>query len=324
MLTACLIVHNEARVLARCLTSLAPWIDACCIVDSGSTDETVDIARQFGAQARVMPSLADARGRMIDFAAARNAALAMAGNGWILSVDADEVLAIGDRAEWRRLMARRDLQAIELVILSGGTRWYLPRVFRKQPWSTWHGRVHEWIVLREPTCRTNCATLSNHPDKAGKESAVERDLRLCAQALRDDPDDLRAVLYHARALRLAKRHAEAIPLYLRYWRQAEFQAGRYTAVLGAATCALLMRDLEASRRYALAAYRIDPDLAEACCVLGDVALGMGRADLAVGWFEKALRKPLPGTAQTLFVDESCYGPYPRDRLRWIRERLQAR
>lgn len=323
MLTACLIVHNEESVLARCLTSLMPWVDACCVVDSGSTDGTIDLARQFGARVQMMPTLADGRGRMIDFAAARNAALAMVRDGWVLSIDADEVLSIRDRAEWRRLIRRRDLQAIELVILSGGTRWYLPRVFRKQPWSTWHGIVHEWIELREPTCRTDSATLTNQPDKTDKESAVERDLRLCALALRDDPDDLRAVFYHARALRLAKRHAEAIPLYLRYWRQAEFQGGRYAAMLGAATCALLMHDLEASRRYAMAAYRLDPALADACCVLGDVALGMGRADLAIGWFEKALNKRLPGIAQALFVDESCYGPYPRERLRWIRERLQA-
>jgi tetratricopeptide (TPR) repeat protein len=321
MLTACLIVRDEARVLARCLTSLMPWIDACCIVDSGSTDATVDIARRFGARVDVMPALADARGRLTDFAAARNAALALAGGGWVLSVDADETLTVDEPAEWRRLLARRDLQALEIRIRSGGARWYLPRVFRKQPWSTWHGRVHEWIVLREPMRRTDCATLTNQPDKTGKESAIERDLRLCAHALRDDPGDLRAVLYQARALRLAQRHADAIPLYLRYWKQAEFQGGRYTAALGAATCALLMRDFDAARRYAMAAYRIDPRLADACCVLGDVALGLGRADLALRWFDKALRRPVPGLEQALFVDESCYGAYPRERIDWIRARL---
>ena len=198
--TACLIVRNEATVLERCLRSISTFADEFCLVDSGSDDATVDIARRFSARIKVDRSLADRFGRLRDFAAACNAALAMARGRWVLSIDADEVLDISQPETVRALLANERLHAIELRILSGGTHWYLPRLVRRMPWTVWHGRVHEWMEIRGPTRRTDAATIENLPDKTGKESAAARDLRLCRRQLREEPDDLRAVLYMARAL----------------------------------------------------------------------------------------------------------------------------
>lgn len=322
MITACLIVHNEARVIKRCLQSIGAYVDECCVVDSGSGDGTAEIARRHGARVQVDRTLADARGRLRDFAQARNRALAMAQDGWILSIDADEVLSVQDHAALRRLLAGR-AHALEIPIDSNGMRWYLPRLFRKRPWTIWHERVHEWVEIRGPVRRTECVAIHNQPDKAGKESAAKRDLRLCAAQLRENPANLRAVLYLARALRHAGRYEEAIPLYRRYWRESDFAAGRYTAMLGAAICALLLHDFASARRFGLIAYRLDPRLAEACCVIGDACLGIGRLDLARAWFRRALEKPLPGREYPYFVDPSSYGTVPRQRLGWIDARMRG-
>jgi glycosyltransferase involved in cell wall biosynthesis len=324
MLTACMIVHNEARVLARCLDSIAPFVDECCVVDSGSEDGTVEIAERFGAQVVVDRTLADEQGRMRDFSVARNRALSMAREGaWVLSIDADEVLIVRRRSALQRLLRTGSIHAIELPIESSGMRWYLPRLFRKMPWSAWQERVHEWIDIRGPVRRTASVAIRNRPDKRGKESAAERDLRLCAEQLREAPDNLRAVLYLARALRHAERYEEAIPLYQRYWRESDFGPGRHTAMLGAAMCALLLRDYASARRYGLSAYRLDPRLAEACCIVGDACLGAQRPDLAEGWFRRALEKPLPGSDYPYFVDRDSYGRFPRQRLRWIAARARG-
>lgn len=319
-LAACLIVHNEEPVLRRCLDSIAVWVDECCVVDTGSKDGTIDIARAFGARVQVEPSLADSAGRLLDFATARNRVLTMARCKWVLSIDADEVLSVHRPEAFRRLLRESRCDAIEVKIISVATNWYLPRLFRRMPWTQWHGRVHEWVEIQGTIRRYSSICIENRPDKTGKESAAQRDLRLCGQQLENDPSNLRAVFYMARALRLSGDYDGAIAYYERYWRDSDFAAGRYTAAMGGAICQLLLHDFESARASAMRAYRLDPRLAEACCVLGDATLALGRVDLSRQWFQRALSKrPPPASSFAHFVDLSCYREYPASRLRWIEQ-----
>lgn len=82
-LSACVIVKNEAKNLHRWLSSMQQVADEMIVVDTGSTDETVAIARAAGARVYDFPW----RG---DFAAAKNFALGQAHGHWILFLDADE------------------------------------------------------------------------------------------------------------------------------------------------------------------------------------------------------------------------------------------
>ena len=98
-LSLCMIVKNEERYLARCLQSLKPMVDEMIVVDTGSSDQTRDIAEVFGA--RVFDFEWND-----DFAAARNHSLEKAVGDWILVMDADEVIAPRDHANIRRLIAQ--------------------------------------------------------------------------------------------------------------------------------------------------------------------------------------------------------------------------
>lgn len=83
-LSAVVITRNEAPRIARCLQALA-FADETVVLDSGSTDETVEIARAAGARVEVS----------IDwpgFGAQKNRALALARGDWIVLIDADEVV----------------------------------------------------------------------------------------------------------------------------------------------------------------------------------------------------------------------------------------
>lgn len=320
-ITACLIVHNEASVIERCLRSISSFVDEICIVDSGSDDGTVEIARRFGAHVKIDRLLADRAGRLRDFSAARNAVLKMATGRWVLSIDADEVFHVAQPPELRELLGKVGLSAIEMRIQSGGVSWFLPRLFLRKPWTRWHERVHEWVEIRGKTIPTDCAMIENLPCKIGKESAAHRDLRLCNWQLRENPDNLRAVFYLARALRHLGRYRDALPYYSRYWRESDFTAGRYSVAISAAICRLIVHDFEGSRRWAMRAYRLDSQLAEACCILGDANVGLGRLDLAVGWFKRAKSKTLPTGKNHLYVDRSSYHEYPLARLQWISELL---
>ncbi|MEZ5729599.1 MAG: glycosyltransferase family 2 protein [Burkholderiaceae bacterium] len=86
-LSAVVITKNEARRLPRCLDSVA-FADEIVVLDSGSTDDTIEIARQRGA--RVVSS-----DSWPGFGPQKNRALELAGGDWVLSIDADE--AVDDR-----------------------------------------------------------------------------------------------------------------------------------------------------------------------------------------------------------------------------------
>lgn len=86
-----MIARNEARCIVRCLRSVKPWVDEMIVLDTGSTDDTVALARAEGAQVHAFTW-------QDDFALARNAALALSQADWNLVLDADEVLTSGGQA----------------------------------------------------------------------------------------------------------------------------------------------------------------------------------------------------------------------------------
>ena len=96
-LSVCMIVKNEEKNIVRTLLNLRPVADELIVVDTGSSDRTKDIARALGARVFDFPWTGD-------FSAARNFSLSMAKGGWILVMDADEVISPSDRKELRELI----------------------------------------------------------------------------------------------------------------------------------------------------------------------------------------------------------------------------
>ncbi len=92
-----MIVRNEEGNLPNCLASVAGVFDEIVVVDTGSTDRTREIAREFGA--RVFDFV-----WVNDFAAARNAALARATGDYAFWLDADDVVDPPEREKLRKLL----------------------------------------------------------------------------------------------------------------------------------------------------------------------------------------------------------------------------
>jgi glycosyltransferase involved in cell wall biosynthesis len=96
-ISAFIITRNEEALLAATIGALQPWVDDILVVDSGSTDRTVEIARGMGA--RVMHRIWTGYGPQKRFAEQN------CKNDWVLNVDADEVITPALAQEINRLFA---------------------------------------------------------------------------------------------------------------------------------------------------------------------------------------------------------------------------
>lgn len=145
LLSLCMIVKNEQAALPRCLDSVRGLADEVIVVDTGSTDATPEIAARYGAKVVSFDF------RTVDFAAARNHALAQASGQWILVLDADERLTPDGVPLIRELIARVDRAGYYLERLntqhgtSGATTDHVVRLFPNHPAFRFRGRVHETI-----------------------------------------------------------------------------------------------------------------------------------------------------------------------------------
>jgi len=146
-ISATLITCNEERRIARAIESLR-CCDEIVVVDSGSTDRTVEIAQQLNARVIESPWPGDAK--------QKNLAAAQAANDWILSLDADEALSEALEAEIWQLRKKgpefdaytmpRMAQYVGRWILHSG--WYPDRKIRlyDRRKANWVGEfVHESV-----------------------------------------------------------------------------------------------------------------------------------------------------------------------------------
>jgi glycosyltransferase involved in cell wall biosynthesis len=160
----CMIVKNEQERLANCLKSSVDFVDEFIIVDTGSSDRTVSIAKKFGASlsnSKISNFKLSKFEWCDDFAAARNYALNQAQGEWILVLDADEVLERSIIPTLQTVINNSEYLAINLnraEIDSGRSpHSFILRLFRRHPDIYFSGFYHE-SVDRSLELLTNIST----------------------------------------------------------------------------------------------------------------------------------------------------------------------
>jgi glycosyltransferase involved in cell wall biosynthesis len=146
-LSLCMIVKDEEEMLPRCLAAAAPAVDEIVIVDTGSSDRTIEIAREYGATVIE-------RAWTGSFSEARNASFDAATGDWLMFLDADEVLVEEDVERLRALRGKTWRECFYLTEISytgelgdgtAATHTAL-RVFRARPEYRFSGALHEQIA----------------------------------------------------------------------------------------------------------------------------------------------------------------------------------
>lgn len=143
-ISLCMIARNEDQHIGRCLASVCRYVDEMVVVDTGSADETPQIAQQWGA--RVYRTTWEN-----DFSKARNLSLDKSGGDWVLFLDCDEELMPGSGEMLRQVVQREEMEAYFALVVNqtgGGGSLEIPsiRLFRNRNCFRFEGKIHEQIV----------------------------------------------------------------------------------------------------------------------------------------------------------------------------------
>lgn len=208
-----MIVKNESDVITRCLESTLPIIDYWIICDTGSTDGTQQIIKDFMTKHNVPGELHERP--WVNFAHNRNEAMHLAkGKGdYLMFIDADEYLEYDDDFTLSNL----DKDYYYFTLTWPGSHWKkISLINNHQDWE-WVGVLHE--VISPPATRT-FGTIENMRNiytvdgaRAKDPKKFEKDAEILEAALKDDPNNTRYLFYLARSYANADNKLKALELY---------------------------------------------------------------------------------------------------------------
>ena len=316
LISAVMMVRDEEKLLARCLESFTCAYDELCIVDTGSKDCTAEIAQRFGARIISFTACNAPDGRIRDFSLARNVAVDLAGGEWILWMDADDMLQEGGAEQLRRHANLGKFAGIQVTVRWEQDSWLQTRLFKNEPCNRFVGQVHEFPKIQGNIVADREIVVQHLPDKAGRESSSDRNLRMCEAEVKEDPSNMRALFYLGNALRLAGRHDEAILRYTQYLALGgNFHCEKYTTAYYVALCHFKKGEWHEAIDAGLRAIKVDPRYAETHCLIADAYAKRGEYHYARQWYGSAIACGRPPADASLFVNEEAYSSYPREGIR---------
>ena len=193
-ISACYIVKNEAAALGQSLDSVKDWVDEIIIVDTGSTDQTIEIAERYGARVFSQPWKED-------FSAPRNFALTKAQGDWIVFLDADEYLTKETGANLYAVLnacATKDALLTQMINIDKESnkvlvKFFTMRIFKNLPELRYNGIIHEElrkngedITNVQAIAAEDICIIHTGYSKSQIREKAERNLHLLETAMREN------------------------------------------------------------------------------------------------------------------------------------------
>lgn len=294
-ISLCMIVKNEEFTLGRCLESAKDIVDEIIIVDTGSFDETKEVARKYNSKIYDFIWIDD-------FAAARNFSFSKAAMDYVFWLDADDVILEEDRERFQKLKQEMD-QRFDVVMMrynvgiddQGNTNLslYRERLLKRSSNPTWKGVVHECIPINGEVFYSDvCITHSK------RRSSSDRNLKILGKAILQGLEVLnpRNLFYLGKELFEAGRYEEGIKYYKILLESEKYQQPYcLEACLDLCRYYMLKDEKEKVLKTLFKAFEHDAPRAEVCCYIAAFYRETEDYNKAIIWYETALalEKPNP-------------------------------
>ena len=258
----CMIVKNEKDLLARCLESVKGF-DAIYIVDTGSTDNTVEIAKKYTKHVYTDYLWEDS------FCKARNHVLSKVPKkyDWVLSIDADEYL-VNTYEQVKRVLeqAKTKLVNVKLRAESTGAIHNFTRLFRNDPEIFWVNDVHN---LLNKTSREYSDIEIVYGYSPAHKKDPDRAMRILEKSVKNNPNKPREKYYLAREYYYRRWWERAIEMYDKYIAQSKFLSEKNDAWLMRAKCLAELGKYNEACDSAWQALKYNANFEEALRFIGD-------------------------------------------------------
>jgi len=216
-ISACVITKNEQENLPACLGSIASVVSEMIVVDTGSSDNTVNVAKELGAKVSYYQW-------DNNFSNAKNAAIAKATGDWIIFLDADEYLTEQTAEKLSMVLKLAEKEKADFIdaLLANydtGTKSMInsfnqTRIFRNSPFIRYEGAIHEKLVSKKQHSKKLDATkfltimhTGYSRSEMERKNKADRNIEILLKELENKPQDSLLCFYLSEAF-LAKGHSK--------------------------------------------------------------------------------------------------------------------
>lgn len=305
----CMIVKNEEETLSVCLNSVKAFVDEIVIVDTGSTDRTKEVAKQF-------TDLVYDFTWIDDFSAARNFAFSKGSCDYLMWLDADDIILEEDL---NKLLSLKETLAsdVDVVMMKYHTAfddngnptfsYYRGRLFRNHSGYLWQEPVHEYVPLFGNIINQDIAV--THAKKHHEKT--DRNLKIYEKRINNGETlSSRGLYYYARELKDHKQYEKAAQYFEAFLQRGDGWVEDCINACGElSVCYDELKDEEKQLNSLFRSFVYDTPRAEICCKLGYYYKNKEEWKKAYFWFSLVLRLEKP-TDNWGFINIDCWGYIP--------------
>ena len=260
-----MIVKNEEELLSRCLETVK-GADAIYILDTGSRDRTIEIARRYTDKVFLDFIWTD------DFSQAQNFIKSKVKEDWILSIDADEQLL----CPWSDVQAAVDEaeNVVRVKMVAEGdfaeTNFHFGRLFRNTPDIFWCQSIHKHLnVPGEGEEVGNVSIMYGY--SPAHELDIDRSLRMLERAVATEDNPIRNLYYLGREYWYKGRYQDSIDTFQRYIKVSNWPAEKAEAYMNMGQCYMALGQYQEGSDCLLQAIKINTNFKEAIDVLASIS-----------------------------------------------------
>ena len=311
-ISLCMIVKNEEETIQRCLQSVMDIADEIIIVDTGSTDKTKEVVKNFTDKIYDFEWIDD-------FSAARNYSFSQATKDYIMWLDADDIILAEDVNSLKLLKETLD-PSVDSVTMKYNVSfdeygnvtltYRRNRLVKREKNFIWIGFVHEYLAVHGISFNSDVSITHKKLSYSPK-----RNLEIYQNKLKQGAEFTpRDILYYGNELYDHQLYDEALEYYAKFldskrgWVEDNIRVCRKICDYYKS-----LKKEEEVRKYAYKTFEYDIPRAEACCRLGFSFLQEKKYTQAAYWYEIATKLEKPKESLGFFNDE-CWTWLPHLQL----------